>query len=134
MQKFEQIAAQILDFVGDPVQKTKRLISQHGGTRFVVCGTSGSGKSRAVFLANSSLPPAEKIAESHELLRERNATKAIEILEDTELEYEASAHIAFNVVNSYLAKALEVRGFKVFWLDNGCTGAHWKKGLGAGEV
>jgi len=126
MAGFEEIGTQIADFINHKVQKTKRLISPYRGTRFIVCGTSGSGKTSALCFANSSLPPDEQIAESQELLRERDPIKAIEFLENAELEYETSLHIAFSVISSYLAKALEVEGFKVFWLDSGGTGNHWK--------
>lgn len=134
MMKFEEIGPQIVDFVNDPLQKMTRLISPSRGTRFVVCGTSGSGKSRTICLANSLLPPSEQIAESQELLRETDPEKAVEILNDAGLEYEASLHIAFNIVNSYLAEALEVKGIKVFWLDSGSTGNHWKTGHHTNEA
>lgn len=110
MKKSEEMGPQIADFVNESVEKTKRLILPMRGTRFVICGTSGSGKSQSISVANSLLPPSERIAESQEILRERDPAKAIEILNDPELEYQASLHIAFNVVNSYLAKALEVQG------------------------
>lgn len=127
--KFKEVGPQIVDYVIDPVQKVKQLISPWRGTRFVVCGTSGSGKSRAICLANSLLSSSEQVAESQDILREKDTKKAVEILTDPELEYEDSLHIAFNVVNSYLAKALEVEGFKVFWLDSGSAGDHWKTEL-----
>lgn len=134
MKKFEEMGPQIADFVNEPLEKTKRVIDPMLGTRFVICGTSGSGKSQSISVANSLLPPSEQITESHDLLWEKDSAKTIEILNDTELEYQASLHIAFNVVNSYLAKALEVQGVKVFWLDSGGTGAHWKTGHSVSEA
>lgn len=123
---YEAIGSQIAEFLNTPIEKTKRLISPASGTRFVVCGTSGSGKTRAIYAANSRLPLSEQIAESQDILRVRDPAEAERILNDPELEYEDSLHIAFNVVSSYLAKALEEEGVKVFWLDGGSTGNHWR--------
>ncbi len=131
MKKFEEMGPQIADFLSDPREEIIRLISPMRGTRFVICGTSGSGKTQSISVANRLLSSSERIAESQELLWERDAAKAIEILNDPELEYEASLHIAFNVVNSYLAKALELEGVRVFWLDGGSTADHWKTGHGS---
>ena len=125
VEKFEEVGQQIADFVNGPTQRMTRLIYPHG-TRFVVCGTSGSGKSRAIDFANGILPASEQIAESRDIVREKDPLRAIDAMENPELKYEASMHIAFNVVSSYLAKALEEKGVKVFWLDSGSSGSHWK--------
>lgn len=125
MEKFEKTGLQIVDFVNHPEQKRKRLTCA-GGTRFIVCGTSGSGKTRAIKVANNLLPLNDQIAESQELLGEKNVLKALKIINDSELKYEHSQHIGFNVINSFLAKDLEAQGVKVFWLDNGSSGDHWK--------
>ena len=93
----------------------KRLLLP-GGTRFVICGVSGSGKSRAIELANDSLPENEQIAESRELTFESSVIKAIETLHDLDLAYEVSMHIGFCVYEPALAKSLEQNGEKVFWL------------------
>lgn len=120
MERFLEVSQEIVDFVNHPEQKTLRLINA-GGTRFVVCGTSGSGKSRAIEHANSFLPVGEQIAESQELLREKDPLNALIIVNDAELKYEASEHIGFNIIGSALAKNLEIQGVKVFWLDNGSS-------------
>lgn len=124
--RIEEAGRQIARFISNPEQKVVRLISQAQGTRFIVCGTSGSGKTRAIALANSLLPSGGQIAESQELLREKSLAKAIEISSDIDFAYEASLHIGFNVINGYLAKALERHGVKVFWLDRGSFSHHWK--------
>ena len=126
MKQFEVVGPQIAGFVNDPEQKLKRLIVPWKGTRFVVCGTSGSGITRSIDLANSLLPVSEQVAESREIVLEKDLLKAVEALENAELEYESSLHIAFTVYNSHLAKVLELKGFKVFWLDGGSTGKHWQ--------
>jgi len=118
MQKFEEVGIQIHQFLNAPTEKTWRLIGIKG-SRFVVCGTSGSGKTRAIERANSLLPPDEQIAESQELLLERDVAKAISIVEDETLQYEDSEHIGFNVIRSSMARDLEAHGIKVFWLDEG---------------
>jgi len=125
MEKFEKIGLQIVDFVNQPEQRLNKFIC-NGGARFIVCGTSGSGKTRAIEVANSSLPLNEQIAESQELLQEKNVLNALKSINDSELEYECSKHIGFNVVSSFLAKDLESQGVKVFWLDNGSSSDHWK--------
>lgn len=123
MKPFEVIGPQIVDFLNDPILKTIRLIAPSTpGARFVVCGTSGSGKTRAICLANSHLPDYEQIAESQDLLSERDSLKALGVVNDPDLEYEASLHIAFNVIYRNLAKELELNGVKVFWLDRGSSG------------
>jgi ABC-type lipoprotein export system ATPase subunit len=119
MDRFEVIGTQIAAFINDPLQKAVRLIVPSQGTRFVVCGTSGSGKTRAIERANELLPPGEQIAESREILGAANVSQAIKTLEDNELAYEASLHIAFAVYNERLGKELEGAGVKVFWLDSG---------------
>lgn len=125
MQKFQTVGHQIVNFVNEPRQKVMRLIYPHG-TRFVVCGTSGSGKSRAIDFANSLLLESEQIAPSQDLLWQDDLLRAKAIVEDSELRYEGCLHIAFNVVSSYFAKGLEAKGVKVFWLDGGSSGSHWK--------
>jgi hypothetical protein len=126
--RIEETGPQIVEFVNHPEKRALRLISPGNGSRFIVCGTSGSGKTRAISLANGLLPTNERIAESQEFLREKDPSRAIQIVNDTELAYEASMHIGFNVINGYLAKALEAKGVKVFWLDSGSFGDHWKDG------
>jgi septin family protein len=124
MDRFEEVGQEIVDFVNAPRQKMERLIAPWRGTRFVVCGTSGSGKTRAIDFANSLLPESEQIAESREIVRKDDPKKAVEILNDAELEYEASLHIAFTVYYTRSAKALELEGVKVFWLDRGSSGTY----------
>jgi hypothetical protein len=125
MKSFEVIGPRIVAFLNDPLMKTVRLIDPSArGARFVVCGTSGSGKTRAICLANSHLPEHEQIAESQDLLSERDPLKALGVVNDPDLEYEASLHIAFNVIYQNLAKELEFNGVKVFWLDGGSTGIY----------
>ena len=112
------IGQQIVDFLNDPVQKATRLLSTVG-TRFIVCGTSGSGKTLAIEYANNLLPAGEQIAESQDLVRERCPDRAMEIFTDEELAYEDSFHIGFNVLSAAMAKSLAARGLKVFWLNDG---------------
>lgn len=125
MNPFEVIGPQIVDFLNDPIMKATRLIHPSApGARFVVCGTSGSGKTRAICVANSHLPEHEQIAESQDLLSERDPLKALAVVNDPDLAYEASLHIAFNVIYRNLAKELELNGVKVFWLDRGSAGVY----------
>ena len=125
MEPFEVISPQIVDFLNDPIMKITRLIHPSApGARFVVCGTSGSGKTRAICLANSHLPEYEQIAESQDLLSGRDPLKALAVVNDPDLAYEASLHIAFNVIYRNLAKVLELNGVKVFWLDRGSAGVY----------
>jgi hypothetical protein len=127
MEKFEEVAVAIVDFL-KPNRSLRLLTPSSPGTRFVLCGTSGSGKTRAISAANSKLPSSERIAESQDLLRERDPLKALDVVNDAELAYEASQHIAFNVVSRPLADALELKGVKVFWLDPGSSGSWWNAG------
>jgi energy-coupling factor transporter ATP-binding protein EcfA2 len=121
MRKFEVVGTEIAAYLDEPLQKLTRLISPWRGSRFVVCGTSGSGKSRAIKHANRLLPADKQIAESREIVGKTDAARAKEIMQDKDLEYEASEHIAFAVYSRDLGTALELAGVKVFWLDGGIT-------------
>lgn len=121
MHRFEVIGTEMAAHINDPEQRAWRLICPSRSTRFVVCGTSGSGKTRAIEYANSLLPSDHQIAESREIAREADPVRAKDILEDESLAYEASAHIAFAVYSGQFGKALEREGVKVFWLDDGNT-------------
>ena len=121
MNQFEIISQQIVEYINDPIQKANRLISPWSGTRFVVCGTSGSGKTRAIDLANELLAADAQIAESRELVSVSNLSNAQQVLENPVLAYEESQHICFAVYSRTLAEALQSEGIKVFWLDSGST-------------
>jgi hypothetical protein len=123
MNQFEVISQQIVEYINDPIQRATRLISPCSGTRFVVCGTSGSGKTRAIDLANELLPADAQIAESRELVSVSAPSKAQQVLENPALAYEESLHIGFAVYSRTLAEALQSEGIKVFWLDGGNTRA-----------
>ena len=118
MNKYEVVGQQIVDFLNDPIQKTTRLLSPVG-TRFIVCGTSGSGKTLAIEFANNLLPTDEQIGESQNLALVRCPDRAMEIFADEELAFENSFHIGFNVLSAAMAKSLAARGLKVFWLNDG---------------
>lgn len=117
MERFNEIGQQIFDFVNSPMEKVRRGLLGVDGTRFIVYGRSGSGKTSAIDVANSLLPLHEQIAESQELLWERDVLKAIESFDDQNLRYECSKHIGFSVIAQDLAKDMEARGVKVFWLE-----------------
>ena len=120
MNKYEVVGQQIVDFLNDPIQKTTRLLSPVG-TRFIVCGTSGSGKTLAIEFANNLLPTDEQIGESQDLALVRCPDRAMEIFADEELAYENSFHIGFNVLSAAMAKSLAAKGLMVFWLDEGIS-------------
>ena len=46
-------------------------------------------------------------------------------MDDVDLAYEDSLHVAFDVYYQEVAKALEDRGIKVFWVDQGVAGRRW---------
>ncbi|RYG34586.1 MAG: hypothetical protein EON93_07835 [Burkholderiales bacterium] len=87
-----------------------------GGTRFIVCGPSGSGKSRAIDLANQALPEDEQITESGELRSIVAPEEAAAVVDDRYLAYENSQHIGFSVWRKERGMAFERHGLKVFWL------------------
>lgn len=119
--RFEEVGRQIAAFLNSPEERTKRLLDPEAGSRFVLCGTSGCGKSAAITFANTLRPANEQIVESHELVRERQPDRAIEIFNDAELAYEDSRHIGFNVLSAAVARALEEKGLKVFRVDAGVS-------------
>lgn len=99
MNKYEVVGQQIVDFLNDPIQKTTRLLSPVG-TRFIVCGTSGSGKTLAIEFANNLLPTDEQIGESQDLALVRCPDRAMEIFADEELAYENSGYMHSEVGKS----------------------------------
>jgi len=130
MHKLETIASiarGINAFVDSPLEKAKSLINPARGTHLVVCGTSGSGKTRAIELANETRSADEQIAESRGLCtgRDIDPKRAVEVVSDVNLAYEHALHVAFDVYYQDVAKALEDRDVKVFWLDRGIAGGGW---------
>ncbi len=121
MDKFEEVGRQIVAFLDSPGERAKRLLLPGEGSRFVLCGTSGSGKTSAISFANELLPATEQIAESQELARERCPDRAMVIFNDEELAYEDSRHIGLNVLGASIAMAMEGKGIKVFWVDAGLS-------------
>ena len=104
------MAKEILEYIDE--QK-----DSHGEdfeSRFVLCGVSGCGKSLAVSIVNKTLPKGAELAECTELIFPRNLCKAWDIVNEEELAYINSKHIAFSVMNEDLASSLEGNGIKVF--------------------
>lgn len=122
--QFRRVGREIAAFVNEPPQQAERMLVPWRGTRFVVCGTSGSGKTRALSYANQLLPGDAQIAESLEILQVRDALLALEIIRDSGLEYERSLHIAFTICHKGMGRDLESHGIKVFWLDRRAEGAN----------
>jgi transcriptional regulator with XRE-family HTH domain len=85
--------------------------------RFVFHGKSGCGKTTVVVELDEILPSGEGIAENTDLYRIENFCRALDIINDKELAYQNSKHIAFNVLNDDLAASLESNGIKVFHFD-----------------
>lgn len=61
MEVFEEIGQQIFRFVNDPEGRAVRGLIGIPGARFIVCGISGSGKTRAIGFANSLLSSMIKL-------------------------------------------------------------------------
>ena len=118
MEKFREIGVEIFEFV---FAGHEALIRRGEGRRFIVCGSSGSGKTRAITFANYLLDEDQQVAESQDLrsMKEPEKAKALNIMYDPDLAYEASRHIGFNLFSRELASALEEQGVQVFWLDSG---------------
>lgn len=90
--------------------------------RFVIYGESGSGKTRIVNLINEKLAVSGavgsvgEVAECIDLIHKDKLCKAWDIINDEDLRYVNSRHIAFSVLSRDLASSLEVNGIKVFRL------------------
>ena len=82
--------------------------------RFVLSGESGSGKTRAISIVNEKLPESAELVECSDLIHGKNLCKALGIINDKELKYQDSKHIAFSVLNGELASSLESNGIKIF--------------------
>lgn len=116
MEKFERVAGEILAYLNSNECRMLEIITMHGA-RFILCGTSGSGKTRAVEFANRQLSQSQQIAESNDLLFCKSASDADKIVLDRSLEYQGARHIGFNVVNKELATSMQSEIFRVFWLS-----------------
>ena len=117
MESFERVSIEILSYIKDKKTRMLNLImSTPGETRFILCGSSGSGKTRAVEETNKKLPEDQQIAESHKMLHVQDPSEALKIFNDNSFYYRNSPHIGFNVFRKELAKELEVQNIKVFWL------------------
>jgi len=116
MENFEKVANEILAYINDKKTQTAELLSPIS-IRFILCGSSGSGKTSAVNLANKDLSEAHEIAESSDILYVKDLSKALDIINDRDLKYQDSKYIGFNVIDKDLAKQLELAGRKVFWFD-----------------
>jgi uridine kinase len=117
MKRFQVIAKEILDYIND--EKTKQTeIYDPTKIRFIIFGESGSGKTRAVNLANESLTIPNKVAESQDLLYldQKDLSKALNVISDPDLAYVNSRYIGFNVADKDLADLLEAKEIKVFRL------------------
>jgi len=104
------MAKEVLEYIDE--QK-----NSHGDDvelRFVLCGVSGCGKTRTVSLVNEKLPEGAELAECLELIYRDKFCKAWGIVNDKELKYSDSKHIAFSVLSEELASSLESNGIRVF--------------------
>ena len=62
MESFERVSIEILSYIKDKKTRMLNLImSTPGETRFILCGSSGSGKTRAVEETNKKLPDDQGI-------------------------------------------------------------------------
>lgn len=121
MENFERVAGEMLSYIDDKTRKMMHLLLKNPNSgdeaKFILCGISGCGKTRAVEEANKKLPADQQIAESHDMLSIKEPSQALVIFNDRNLRYVDSSHIGFDVVQKDLAKKLEADGIKVFWFD-----------------
>jgi DNA polymerase III delta prime subunit len=93
----------------------------YSGLRMIVAGSSGSGKTLALDCANEILPENAQIAESSialDVVRGDSIKELLDKLQDKELEYDGSPHIAFTLMSSDVAKKLaRASNLPVFYLD-----------------
>lgn len=88
MESYKRVADEMLTYIKDEkVRITYLLLGTPGETRFILCGSSGSGKTRAVTEANKKLPENGQIAESHKMLMVKNPSEALKIFNDNSFYY-----------------------------------------------
>jgi hypothetical protein len=116
MENFERVADEIITYINSNECLLREAITMQG-TRFILCGTSGSGKTRAIELANKQLPSSRQIAESHDMLFCRSVSDIEEIFDDRDIKYHGARHIGFSVVKRELAVEIHDERIRVFWLN-----------------
>lgn len=100
------------------INEQKELHGENVEVRFALHGESGSGKTRAISIVNEYLTkesPYGELAECNDLIWIENYCKALDIINDQDLAYEDSSHIAFSIMNKELANSLESNNIKVFY-------------------
>lgn len=108
------MASEIIKYIDEQ----KELFGENFEVRFALHGKSGCGKTRAISIVNEYLSikgPYGELAECCDLIWNKNFCKAFDIINDKELAYEDSNHIAFSIMNRELANSLESNDIKVFY-------------------
>lgn len=117
LKKLHPIHSMALDIINH-INEQKKLYGENVEVRFAIHGESGSGKTRAISIVNEYLTAKEpygELAECCDLIWNKNYCKALNIINDKNLEYEDSNHIAFSIMNKELAKSLESNNINVFY-------------------
>lgn len=101
--KHKETARKILALLKSPIFKTASLIFKPS---FVICGTSGCGKTTAIKLANRQLPEDEQIAESSDILFCLDARSAEQIISQDDSRYLGTRYIAYSTVRKTVGQDL----------------------------
>ena len=117
MENFERVANEIVAYVNSSDCRMREIITMHGA-RFIVCGASGSGKTRAIEFANKQLVQSQQIADSGDLLFCKSVSEADKIVFDKDLDYQGARHIGFSGVRREFAANMQSAFLKVFWLSS----------------
>ncbi|MEW9572790.1 hypothetical protein ABQJ54_13610 [Rhodanobacter sp. Si-c] len=115
MENFERVANEIIAYINSNDCRLMEAITTHG-SRFILFGASGSGKTRAIEFANKQLPPNQQITESNDMLFCKRVSDAKTIFDDKNLKYQGARHIGFSIVKREMAAKIHNERIKVFWL------------------
>ena len=117
---FEQVGKKIADYLLTIEAKPSGW-SDYKGFRVIVCGASGSGKTRSINYANDLLPEHAKVAESSialEVIQGKPIETLLASMKDRDLEYEGCSNIAFTMMDRGVAEKLgRLANLPVFCLE-----------------
>lgn len=113
--RYEIKVNEVIELLSNKSRKVRQLLGC--GSFFVICGVSGSGKTTVIKMANLRLPEREKIAESLDILFNKDIDAAIQILNDDNYSYEGAKHVAYSIVRKDMGESLMKRGVSVVFMS-----------------
>lgn len=117
---FEEVGKEIANYFST-IEAEPSGWANYSGFRVIVCGSSGSGKTRSIRHANELLPEHGRIAESSmalAVIKGRPIEELLAGVKDRDLEYACCSNIAFTMMDRRVAEKLgRLANLPVFCLE-----------------